>query len=150
VSDARRARLPWVVWAVALAMLGATMVLSTLNGSFSEDPFFISIAIAMMLGYDTIGAIVASRDPRNALGWLMMWIGTAFVVAGFIDEYAKYAYLTHPGGLPFRLAAGWVSNWEIVFVVAPIPLLLCCSPTAARRRASGASSPLWRSAHLSR
>jgi hypothetical protein len=146
VSDARRARLPWVVWAVALAMLGATMVLSTLNGSFSEDPFFISIAIAMMLGYDTIGAIVASRDPRNALGWLMMWIGTAFVVAGFIDEYAKYAYLTHPGGLPFRLAAGWVSCSSSHRSRS----CSCCSPTAARRRASGASSPLWRSAHLSR
>jgi len=108
--------------------LGATLVLTTLNGSFGEDPFFISIAIAMMLGYDTIGAIVASRDPRNALGWLMMWIGIAFVVSGLVDEYAKYAYLTHPGGLPFRLAAGWLSNWEIVLVVAPIPLLLLLFP----------------------
>ncbi|HEU4356557.1 MAG TPA: sensor histidine kinase [Actinomycetota bacterium] len=128
MSDVRRARLPWVLWVFAFAALGATLVLTSLNGSFGEDPFFISIAIAMMLGYDTIGAIVASRDPRNALGWLMMWIGIAFVLAGLVDEYARYAYLTHPGGLPFRLAAAWLSNWEIVLVVAPIPLLLLLFP----------------------
>lgn len=136
MSDARRARLPWVIWTLALVLLGTTLFLSVRNRSFQEDPFFISVAIAMMLGYASIGAVVASRDPRNALGWLMMWIGIAFIFGGLLDEYATYAYRTVPGGLPFRLAAAWLSNWEIILVVAPIPILLTIFPDGrARSRA---------------
>lgn len=124
MSEARRARAPWAVWAVGQLLLAATLLLSALNGSFREDPLFIPIAIAMMLGYTTIGAIVASRDRSNALGWLMMWVGVAFALAGLVDEYATYAYRTEPGALPFRIVAAWLTNWAIILVVSPIPILL--------------------------
>jgi signal transduction histidine kinase len=109
-------------------MLGVTLFLTTLNGSFQRDPFFIPVAIAMMLGYDTVGAIVASRNPRNPIGWLMMVIGLGFVLTALADEYATYAYLTNPGALPFRLAAGWLTNWVAIIPVAPIPILLTLFP----------------------
>ena len=104
----RHARLPWVLWLVAIVLVVATLAFTIVNGSLSEDPLFIAIAVAMMLGYDTVGAIVASRDPRNAIGWLMMYVGIAFILSGLVEEYATYAYRTDPGGLPFRLAAGSV------------------------------------------
>jgi hypothetical protein len=107
-------------------MLGVTLFLTTLNGSFQRDPFFIPVAIAMMLGYDTVGAIVASRDLRNPIGWLMMVIGLGFVLTALVDEYATYAYLTNPGAHRSdsrRMAHELGGDHP----VAPIPILSRCS-----------------------
>ena len=128
MTTERRARWPWILWAVGLALLGVTLALALRNGSFGADPFFIPLAIAMMLGYDTVGAVVASRSPGNPIGWLMIWIGLTFILNGLLAEYAVYAYQTEPGGLPLRLVAGWATNWEIVLVVAALPLLLLWFP----------------------
>lgn len=128
MTGARRARSPWVLWALALVLGAGTMILTARNGSLGEDPLFIAIAVAMMLGYGTVGAIVASRNPRNPIGWLMMSIGIAFVSSGGVTEYAIHAYRTDPGVLPAPLLAGWLSHWVIVLAVAPIPLLLLLFP----------------------
>jgi hypothetical protein len=77
------------------------LTLSALNHNLTSDAYFITIAILMMLGYVTVGAFVASRLPRNPLGWLLMTTGVAFLLAAASDEYATYALYTSPGALPF-------------------------------------------------
>ncbi len=56
-------RLPWVIWGVAVVMLPIALYLTVRNGSFTADWLFISLAVVMMIGYVTIGALVASRVP---------------------------------------------------------------------------------------
>jgi len=129
VSEQRRARLPWVLWTVAIVLLVmSTLALSARNGSIAEDPLFLTIAVLMVLGYDTVGALVASRNPSNPIGWLMMIVPLGFLASGLATEYAKYAYLTVPGGLPFRVAAAWISGWVGVVTVTPIPIILTLFP----------------------
>ena len=101
-----RTRWPWALWVLALLLVGATITLTVLNGSFSTDPVFIPLAIAMVLGYTTVGALLSARNPRNPLGWLMVGIGVLFILSGLVDEYTTYALLTNPGGLPFGSTAG--------------------------------------------
>src|SRR5262249_4781257 len=72
VTDTRRARTPLAIGVFTLLLVAATLTLTTLNGSFHSDPVFIPIAIAMVFGYTTVGGVLASRNPRNPLGWLMM------------------------------------------------------------------------------
>ena len=138
MSERRASRVPWLLWAGGIALLGVTLFLTALNGTFRQDPLFISVAIVMMLGYTTVGAIVASRNPRNPIGWLMIVIGLGFVLAAISDEYATYGYLTNPGAVPFRLAAGWLTNWVAILMVAPIPVLLTLFPDGET------PSPRWR------
>jgi signal transduction histidine kinase len=138
VNEQRHPRLPWALWVVAMLLLAATLVLTVPNGSFSADPLFITMAVAMVLGYDTVGALVASRNPRNPIGWLMMVVPIGFILGGLSSEYAEYAYLTNPGGLPFRIAAGWLSNWATVVSVVPIPIILTLFPDGR------VPSPRWR------
>jgi len=136
--SARTRRLPWMILGLTLALLAGTLTLSALNHNLTSDAYFITIAILMMLGYVTVGAFVASRLPRNPLGWLLMTTGVAFLLAAASDEYATYALYTSPGALPFGQFAVWLNNWIFIAAVAPVALFLALFPTGA------VASPRWR------
>jgi signal transduction histidine kinase len=94
------------------------MVLAVVNRSaIVQNAFFVAIFLSMA----AIGALVASRRPDNAIGWLLLWttlaIGTGFVT----DEYAKYTLETNPGTFPGGVWAAWISSWS--WTVGIIPLV---------------------------
>jgi signal transduction histidine kinase len=88
---AERTTWPWAVWAAVVVGLVPTMVLSVRNRSFDEDPFFIPIAVMMILGYSTVGAILSSRTRGNPIGWLLLAVGALFLLTGLSDEYLQSA-----------------------------------------------------------
>jgi signal transduction histidine kinase len=138
VTEAARSRAPWILYVILIATLVATLSLSFANGGMAEDSWFIPLAVMMILGYSTVGTIVASRNPGNPIGWLMIGTGGVFVVGGFFDEYAAFAYLTHPGDLPGGLFAVWVINWIYAAMLTFLPLLGLLFPTGR------VPSPRWR------
>ena len=120
-------RWPWALWGLTVLLIVATFRLAALNDSFSEDPFFLSVAIVMILGYMTIGALIASRAEHNAIGWLLMSIGAGFLLGGFTDEYLRYAIPRDIEGF-FVDLSGWLTNWVFAFVAFPIPWILLLFP----------------------
>jgi signal transduction histidine kinase len=138
MSRGVRSRAPLILWVATLALLLATLVLSVRNGSLSEDVPFIPIAIVILTGYTTVGAVIASRFPRNPVGWLFMLAGMAFLLNGFASEYVTYTFATSPGSLPFGVAAALVADTVIFFAIVPIPLLFLLFPTGTL------PSPAWR------
>ena len=121
-------RWPWVVWALTVLLMAITFWLSAITNSFSEDPFFLSVAIVMIFGYMTIGALIASRTERNPIGWLLMLIGAGFLLGGFTDEYLRYAIPRGMGDGIFTHLAAWVTNWVFSLVAFPIPWILLLFP----------------------
>ena len=139
MTPAERRRTPWFVWGVIMAVLGATVTLSAANRGVSEDPWFVPLAVTMILGYSTVGAILASRNPRNPIGWLMLGVGSVFVLGGFCDEYAVYVYVTRVGDdLAGGTFAVWVINWIYAGMLTLLPLTGLVFPTG---RVPG---PRWR------
>jgi signal transduction histidine kinase len=65
------------------------MVLAWRNRSFDEDPLFIPVAVMMILGYSTVGAILSSRTRGNPIGWLLLAVGAMFLLTGLSDEYLQ-------------------------------------------------------------
>jgi signal transduction histidine kinase len=126
------------LWGFALLLVGATLTLTTLNGSLSKDPVFIPVAIAMVLGYATVGAVLASRNPRNPMGWLMATIGILFILSGLVDEYTTYAFQTNPGNAPFGAVAAALSNTFWLPTIAALVLLVLLYPTGS------VPGPRWR------
>ena len=111
-----------------MTVLTGTVFLYVANGGVSEEAWFVPLAVTMILGYSTVGAIVASRKPGNAIGWLMFGVGGVFAIGGFLGEYAVYTYVTRPD-VPGGIVAVWVLNWIYAAMMTFLPLIGLLFPT---------------------
>jgi len=131
-------RWPWAIWITTLVLVVVTFRFAAINDSFSEDPFFLSVAIVMIVGYVTIGTVIVTRTERNPIGWLLIAIGIGFLIGGLTDEYLRYAFPRGKAEEPLTLFAGWLTNWVFVWVIFPIPWILLLFPDGKL------PSPRWR------
>ena len=122
-------RVSWVIWGLTIILFAAALTLAIRNGSLSEDPTFAALAIAMMAGYVSIGALVASRLPKSPIGWLMLATGAGFLISASSSDYASYALYTNPGALPFPSIAIWLQTWIYLLPVSAVVLLIALFPT---------------------
>ncbi|MGH2680979.1 MAG: sensor histidine kinase [Actinomycetota bacterium] len=131
-----RRRLPWAIWAVVMLMLALTAWLSALSGSWGRDGAFLAVALMMIVGYTTIGALIWSRTEGNPIGWLLMLVGLGFLLGGLTDEYLQLVFVHGWDRTPLADVSGWLTNWVFFLVAAPIPwvLLLFPSGTLPSRR----------------
>jgi signal transduction histidine kinase len=133
-----RSRVPWYLAGGGLILVVPTLFLTIRNGSLSEDAFFIPLAIVMMAGWTVVGALLASRNPKNPIGWVMMAFGLGFLLSGLLEELSHYTFETDPGALPFDTFWPWVASWIFILGLTPVPLLLLLYPTGS------VPSPRWR------
>jgi hypothetical protein len=114
-------------WAVALAVVTvllatATVVLSVLVGrdllENAAQPLLVTVPFA------AVGVIVARRQPRNPMGWLLAGISVLVMLANAGSLYALLAY--HLGHrLPFGSVAVLLDACgEPVFLMLPLVILL--------------------------
>jgi hypothetical protein len=102
----------WSVWALCVALVASAMLLEFFNPSVpprdgSVIDGYIGIAL---LAYPTVGAIVASRRPKNLVGWILCGIGLLFGVGAFAEAYAYYTLAAGPGSLPGGVYMAWFSD----------------------------------------
>jgi signal transduction histidine kinase len=133
-----RAQTPWVLWIVTMLLLAGTATLSAANGSLTAEGWFVPLYLGTVLGYATVGALLASKNPANPIGWLMLVTSGAFVIGAFCEEFVTYAYVADTTSVPGVTAAAWVWNWIYALMLASLPLLGLLFPTG---RVPG---PRWR------
>jgi len=123
-----------IVFFLGLAGLGMFLVvLKGGRGDIIENAFLVVAFVCI----GAVGALIASRVPGNAIGWLFL-SGTCLAAVGFVaDQYAGYTLVTRPGSLPGGSWAAWVSNWIWILYFAPfltfVPLLFPDGHLASRR-----------------
>lgn len=120
-----RARGVWLVVAADLVWIAASVAI------MPERPdlplWGMAIFILMVASFGLVGALVATRQPRNPIGWIL-WstsIIVTFAIAG--DSYASYSLASFDGNLPGTVAIAWLSGIGLipafVTVVVFVPLL---------------------------
>jgi signal transduction histidine kinase len=128
VKGRTASRLAWSVLGLAFLLAVSGMMLGTLNRTVSrtlEDSLFVVVFTFMGL----VGAMIAARLPRNAVGWLFLATSTSVGIAFLSDEYSRYALLTNPGELIGGVWAAWLSEWIWVALLAmPFTFLLLLFP----------------------
>lgn len=118
------AALTWTVTATTWALLGWN--LSLVGSTALGDP--IEAVVPVTVG--VVGALLASRLPRNAVGWLMLSIALCTALGGAGTQYVLHAAVADPGSLPGVRWVGWLANWAPapVYPAGLLPLLLLLFP----------------------
>ena len=126
---------------IALAMEGASLLLLIPNSAaFTLAQFGFNLVGGIVLGvtYPVIGWLIASRRPRNPIGWIFLVIGLSQAGTGLFGQYAAYGLVTRPGSLPGADLASWVGTWSWVPGFAGLFLMLLLFPDGRL------PSPRWR------
>jgi hypothetical protein len=116
------ALIPWILLGVVAALGVAAVVLGLSGGA---DLLIITFGAAVGLVFAVTGALVASRLPRNPIGWIFC----AFALLAGLGSLGD-AYIPYEGGLPNRAWVAWASEWFInSFTPALIALSFLLFPT---------------------
>ena len=83
------------------------------------------------LVFSCVGALIVSRQPANAIGWIFCGVGLAGAAAG---SSAVYAELSLPG----QVWGTWLSGWMATVIFSAVPLVLLLFPDGKPL------SPRWR------
>jgi hypothetical protein len=107
--------LAWSVWALSVMLFAFTLWLNRfipLKPWMDETPLLDVLFAVLVLTYQTVGALVASRVPKNPIGWIFLGTGlVANVFQGFALAYSDYSVYVRDGSLPVTEHMSWLSNW---------------------------------------
>jgi len=115
------------------ALFGATALVITFLGvsaglSFLEFGAAFNAA-AIAASFSTVGAMVASRRPKNPIGWIMCAGGLGVALGSLTDAYAIYALFGSLNELmPGATLSAWVSLWTTTAGIQSFALLLLLFP----------------------
>jgi hypothetical protein len=84
--------------------VGGALVLQLFNDTVG----LLSVMLPAALAFAVVGALVASRQPANRVGWLLLAAGLCMAVTSLGESYARYALITAPGSLPGGIYAAWM------------------------------------------
>jgi hypothetical protein len=97
-------------------MFVATGVLDVLprSGQSSGDWFTLgavsnALSFILFLAFPIVGALVASKRPRNPVGWILLADGLLWMLLGVAESYFVYG-VARPGSVPYPVAIGTISN----------------------------------------
>jgi signal transduction histidine kinase len=130
----RSAHTAWLL-ATASMLLVAAAVAMSLAWSF-EAPFA-PYAVLIATLHPAVGAVVATKQPRNAVGWLLIAIGLAEGASALSATWATLALDVSPGAVPAGVVAAWFADWlwmpAYALAVTFLPLLFPDGRLPSRR-----------------
>jgi hypothetical protein len=105
----------WLAWSIAalslvLCLAAISLYLVTLPvqppSSWGTGGLSAVLYVYLpFLAFPLVGAVIASRRPKNPIGWICLAVGTIWIFAIMSSSYAMYALLVaSPGSVPFPAA----------------------------------------------
>jgi len=119
-----RAGRAWGLAALAMLLVVAAEVLALASGS-GTSAFIWAIAIT----FAGVGALIASRHPDNAIGWIFLWAAVTAGIAALAGAYANHWVDSRDGpALLGKTAALYGDLSWIPWILVPSTFLLLLFP----------------------
>jgi hypothetical protein len=124
----------WLAWsfaALTVAMFVANVVLYFLTLSVQPPTAWgtgglsvVLIFLLPFLAFPLVGALIASRRPKNPIGWICLAVGIFWMLANLTSGYGIYGLLARPSSVPFPAAIGSLGEWMWVPTVGLLGIYL--------------------------
>ena len=108
-------RLAWGLWALFVMLCVLTIVIVANAGGDDDEALSI-----LLIGYVTVGAMIASRDARNLVGWLLLAVGIAWSVSSLGEAYALLADAPGRGIVGLVAQSCWYIWFTLIGVAVPL------------------------------
>ena len=133
-------RLPIVLAVVAVVFIVPAAVANALLDKRDAIDLLANVGFTLLvIGSATTGAIVASRVPGNAVGWILLALGVAMAITLACGTYADASATTSAGPFPADQWIAWLGSWlGIPAIFGPTVFLLLLFPDGRP------VSPRWR------
>lgn len=115
-------------WVLTMGLLLLTVLLGYLASREEPADQFSAAILISMIGFASVGALIAARHPRNPIGWLFSAIAFGIVLLGFREGYVVYALFTSPGSLPGATLVAWLGSWIPLLAFTTIPFVFLLFP----------------------
>ena len=122
IAASRTSWLAWAVFATACLMTLAGDWLAWLDRDAGVPQRYATSAADVIIGLaflvvPAMGALIASRHPRNPVGWLLCAAGLAYALHVLTQGYAVHALLGDPGALPGGRYVAWLEESTRLFAI---------------------------------
>lgn len=137
VARFRTARCARVLWALGMALFGASFLFRTWNtpglvtslGLTGRDlaieiAWWSVIIPAAAPAYGVVGLLTATRKPHNPIGWLALGLSPLITVQDMAWQYAVRAGAVEPGQWPGEPIAAWLTGWLGLLMMPPFMFTL--------------------------
>jgi putative effector of murein hydrolase LrgA (UPF0299 family) len=79
--------------AIGLGLLYVVLLVAVLPLSALADQFTLgSVSLLIFVPFAAVGVLVAFRQPRNPIGWIMLLLPVSFMVGADASAYSVAAY----------------------------------------------------------
>jgi hypothetical protein len=141
-------RMAWSLCALAVALLAGGIALArTTSSPELELPYgsvgdagYVVLALANVLTFTVVGAIVASRHPRNPIGWIFCTVGLVTGLDALSHGYTEFWLASGRGSRSFGETVAWFGTWAWIVQTVALTFLLLLFPDGRL------PSPRWRPA----
>ena len=128
MSGRAASRLSGAVLALALALLVASFVLAVVNDFASPWDWGTRASSVLFLvpgaAFSCVGAVLAARHPRNAVGWICLGCGLGIGVAVLAAQVALYGVRTGRGDAAIVETGAWLTTWDYLLFIVPLGVYL--------------------------
>lgn len=131
MSQSTARRISWMItfFSIVLVLIGLILSILALTANGNRVTFSHQFFTPLLtVTYCVIGSLVASRHPRNPIGWMFLATGFLSALNMLSAGYALYSELAHINDpLPGATFARWLTFWIwIPNIILPVtfPLLL--------------------------
>jgi hypothetical protein len=125
MAGSRSSHLAWSLWVLTILLLPGVFVEISFTWDGPANIPFVAGFVAVQLGAATAGAIISSRLPHNAVGWIFLSIALLLGLLFAVGAYAKLGIdVEHGSFLPGSRFAAWVGTWIFIPAAFGLPMFL--------------------------